>query len=93
MIRAICTYSAARRWSSLVLMWHLVQSPFGYTLRMIRDNPRRATFLGIPVWRVRLLAFIVAGVFGGVGGILIAFSYRAPIPILRTGRCRAKRCS
>src|SRR5262249_32183001 len=58
--------------ASLLLMRHLVQSPFGYTLRMIRDNPRRAEFLGIRVWRVRLLAFVVAGIFGGVGGMLIS---------------------
>lgn len=65
---------------SLFLMWHLVQSPFGYTLRMIRDNPRRAGFLGIQVWRVRVQAFIVAGVFGGVGGILISLFVSSAYP-------------
>ena len=65
---------------SLYLMWHLVQSPFGYTLRMIRDNPRRAGFLGIQVWRIRLLVFIVAGVFGGVGGILISLFVSSAYP-------------
>jgi branched-chain amino acid transport system permease protein len=65
---------------SLFLMWHLVQSPFGYTLRMIRDNPRRAEFLGIRVWRVRLLAFIVAGVFGGIGGALMSLFVSSAYP-------------
>jgi branched-chain amino acid transport system permease protein len=65
---------------SLLLMRHLVQSPFGYTLRMIRDNPRRAEFLGIRVWRVRLLAFVVAGIFGGVGGILISLFVSSAYP-------------
>ncbi len=65
---------------SLFLMWHLVQSPFGYTLRMIRDNPRRAGFLGIQVWRIRVLAFIVAGVFGGVGGMLISLFVSSAYP-------------
>ena len=65
---------------SLFLMWHLVQSPFGYTLRMIRDNPRRASFLGIQVWRIRVLAFIVAGVFGGVGGMLISLFVSSAYP-------------
>ena len=32
---------------SLFLMYHFVQSPFGYTLRMIRDNAQRTGFLGI----------------------------------------------
>lgn len=65
---------------SLLIMRHLVQSPFGYTLRMIRDNPRRAGFLGIQVWRVRLLAFVVAGIFGGVGGMLISLFVSSAYP-------------
>jgi branched-chain amino acid transport system permease protein len=65
---------------SLFLMWQVVQSPFGYTLRMIRDNPRRASFLGIPVWRMRLLAFIVAGIFGGIGGMLISLFVSSAYP-------------
>jgi branched-chain amino acid transport system permease protein len=65
---------------SLLLMRHLVQSPFGYTLRMIRDNPQRCGFLGIEVWRVRLLAFVVAGVFGGVGGMLISLFVSSAYP-------------
>jgi len=66
--------------ASLFLMWHLVQSPFGYTLRMIRDNPRRAEFLGIAVWRVRLMAFVVAGVFGGLGGVIISLFVSSAYP-------------
>jgi branched-chain amino acid transport system permease protein len=65
---------------SLFLMWHLVQSPFGYTMRMIRDNPRRAAFLGIRVWRVRLLAFVVAGAFGGIGGALMSLFVSSAYP-------------
>jgi branched-chain amino acid transport system permease protein len=65
---------------SLFLMWHLVQSPFGYTMRMIRDNPRRAAFLGIQVWRVRLLAFVVAGIFGGIGGALMSLFVSSAYP-------------
>jgi branched-chain amino acid transport system permease protein len=65
---------------SLFIMRHLMQSPFGYTLRMIRDNPRRAAFLGIHVWRIRLLAFVVAGIFGGVGGMLISLFVSSAYP-------------
>ena len=66
--------------ASLYVMWHLVQSPFGYTMRMIRDNPRRAEFLGVRVWRVRLLAFVVAGVFGSVGGLLMSLFVSSAYP-------------
>jgi branched-chain amino acid transport system permease protein len=65
---------------SLFLMWQIVQSPFGYTLRMVRDNPRRASFLGIPVWRMRLTAFIIAGIFGGIGGMLISLFVSSAYP-------------
>jgi branched-chain amino acid transport system permease protein len=65
---------------SLFLMYHFVQSPFGYTLRMIRDNPRRTGFLGVEVWHVRLLAFVVAGVFGSIGGLLMSLFVSSAYP-------------
>ncbi len=65
---------------SLLIMRHLMQSPFGFTLRMIRDNPRRAGFLGIQVWRIRLLAFVVAGIFGGIGGLLMSLFVSSAYP-------------
>jgi branched-chain amino acid transport system permease protein len=64
----------------LVLMHHLVQSPFGYTLRMIRDNAARATFLGIPVFRVRLVAFVLAGIFAGIGGVIMSLFVSGAYP-------------
>ena len=64
----------------LVLMHHLVQSPFGYTLRMIRDNAARATFLGIPVFRVRLVAFVLAGIFAGTGGVIMSLFVSGAYP-------------
>ena len=47
---------------------------------MIRDNPQRAALLGVQVWRVRLLAFVVAGIFGGVGGMLISLFVSSAYP-------------
>jgi len=44
----------------LLLMRQIAQSPFGYTLRMIRDNAGRASFIGIDVWRVKLTIFVLA---------------------------------
>jgi len=65
---------------SLYIMWHLVQSPFGYTLRMIRDNPHRVSFLGITVWRMRLMSFIVAGIFGAIGGLIMSLFVSSAYP-------------
>ena len=64
----------------MILMHHLVQSPFGYTLRMIRDNAARANFLGIAVFRVRLLAFVMAGIFAGAGGVIMSLFVSGAYP-------------
>ena len=64
----------------LILMHHLVQSPFGYTLRMIRDNAARANFLDIAVFRVRLTAFVMAGIFAGVGGVIMSLFVSGAYP-------------
>ena len=64
----------------LLAMRHVAESPFGYTLRMIRDNPDRASFLGINVFRAKLTAFIIAGVFAAVGGTIMALFVSAAYP-------------
>ena len=64
----------------LLLMRQIVQSPFGYTLRMIRDNAGRASFLGVAVWRVRLVAFVLAGIFAGVGGVVMSLFVSGAYP-------------
>ena len=66
--------------AGLVLLHHLVQSPFGYTLRMIRDNAARASFLGVAVLRVRLTAFVLAGVFAGIGGVIMSLFVSGAYP-------------
>ena len=55
---------------STLLLWRITESPFGYTLRMLRDNRNRAAFLGINVRRVMLTNFVIAGTFAGVAGAL-----------------------
>jgi len=64
----------------LLIMRHIVESPFGYTLRMIRDNTDRASFLGIDVFRTRLMAFVIAGVFASVGGMVYALFVSGAYP-------------
>lgn len=64
----------------LVLMRHIVESPFGYTLRMIRDNATRTGFLGVEVFRIKLVAFVLAGVFAGVGGVLMSLFVSGAYP-------------
>lgn len=64
----------------LLLMRLLMQSPFGYTLRMVRDNAERARFLGIDVWRTKLYAFILAGAFAAVAGVIMALFVSGAYP-------------
>jgi len=65
---------------SLLLMRALLQSPFGYTLRMVRDNAERARFLGINVWRIKLYAFIIAAGFAGIAGSIMALFVSGAYP-------------
>ncbi len=64
----------------LLAMRHILQTPFGYTLRMVRDNSDRAKFLGIEVWQVRLKAFVIAGIFSGIGGMLMGLFVSGAFP-------------
>jgi branched-chain amino acid transport system permease protein len=64
----------------LLAMRQIVESPFGYTLRMIRDNTERASFLGINVFRAKLTAFVIAGVFGAIGGMVMALFVSGAYP-------------
>jgi len=57
---------------AVVLMGLLVRSPFGRTLRAIRENERRARFLGIPVERHIWLSFSVSCFFTALAGTLYA---------------------
>lgn len=56
----------------LFLLRQITESPFGYTLRLIRDNPARAVFLGVNIYRAKLTAFVLAGSIASIGGILLA---------------------
>lgn len=64
----------------LLLMRQVSQSPFGYTLRLVRDNPARANFLGVNVVRVKLGVFVLAGAMASVGGILLALFVSGAYP-------------
>ncbi|MEP9375554.1 branched-chain amino acid ABC transporter permease [Aquabacter sp. CN5-332] len=54
------------------IMWRFVRSPFGLTLRGIRDSESRMRSLGYNVSLHMFLAFTVAGFFAGVAGALYA---------------------
>src|SRR5262249_38715813 len=54
-------------------MWRIVQSPFGLHLKTVRDNPRKAEYLGVHVYWLRLAAFFISAAFGAAGGAILGF--------------------
>ncbi len=54
------------------IMAALLRSPFGRTLLAIRENERRARFLGIPVDRHIWLSWVISCTFVGLAGTLYA---------------------
>jgi len=53
-----------------LLLYRLVKSPFGYCLQGIRESDIRMRALGYNVWLYRYIAFIIAGLFAGVAGVM-----------------------
>jgi branched-chain amino acid transport system permease protein len=66
----------------LLALRQITTSPFGQTLRMIRDNENRVSFLGVVLWQARLRAFTIAGAFAGLGGVLAALFVSGAYPEL-----------
>jgi branched-chain amino acid transport system permease protein len=54
----------------LAVMFLILKSPFGATLRAVRDNPQRCEAVGIDVRRHQLIAIVIATFFAGAAGVL-----------------------
>ena len=57
---------------SMIMMYVLVRSPFGRSLAGIRERELRMQILGYNTWLHKYIAFIIAGGFGGLAGVLWA---------------------
>lgn len=57
---------------SLIMLYVLVRSPFGRSLEGIRERELRMQILGYNTWLHKYIAFIIAGGFGGLAGVLWA---------------------
>lgn len=55
------------------LLFLIVSSPFGMSLKGIRESEGRMRSLGYNVWLHKYLAFILAGAFAGLAGVLWAY--------------------
>ena len=61
--------------ASLWAMQRLVGSPLGKILQAIRENELRAAAVGYDVPRFKLAAFVIAGAFSGLAGVLYAMLF------------------
>jgi branched-chain amino acid transport system permease protein len=66
----------------LAIVWKVTASPFGLTLRSIRENRHRAEALGVNVFGHELIAFVVSGVFCSVAGALFVVYSQSAYPEL-----------
>lgn len=57
---------------SLFITQRIVGSRFGMVIRGARSNEERTLAMGFPVYRYRLVAFVIAGVLCGLAGVLSA---------------------
>ena len=57
-----------------IAMWRIVHSPFGLHLAAIRENPRKAEYLGVRVRFFRLIAFLISAFYCAVGGTILAIN-------------------
>jgi branched-chain amino acid transport system permease protein len=58
--------------ASLAVLALLVRSPFGKSLVGIRERELRMRILGYNTWLHKYIAFVIAGAFGGLAGVLWA---------------------
>ena len=61
---------------SYLILNRIVRSPMGKIFVSIRENEKRLQFLGYDVFRYKLMAFIVSGIFSALSGGLYALTLR-----------------
>jgi branched-chain amino acid transport system permease protein len=57
-----------------LVMWRIVHSPFGLHLAAIRENPRKAQYLGVRVRLFRFIAFLISAFYCALGGVILAIN-------------------
>jgi branched-chain amino acid transport system permease protein len=70
--RTASIYSLATLFLMFLLARRIVNSPFGLSLRAIRDNPLRAAAVGIPVAARLVAIYAIGAAYAGVAGALLA---------------------
>ena len=66
----------------LLLMYRIVNSPFGKIFQAIRDNPGRSEAIGVDVQRHQLGGLVIAAFFAGIAGPLYVVIEGSVVPDL-----------
>ncbi len=66
--------------ASAFIIWRLLHSPFGQTIRSMRENSERTEFLGINIAKYQLIAFVIAAAIAGLAGAIWVPFYRSVAP-------------
>jgi branched-chain amino acid transport system permease protein len=64
----------------MLVVAHLARTRSGRAMLAVREDELAASSLGIDPWRYKVLAFVIAGAFAGVGGAFLTglFSFAGP---------------
>jgi branched-chain amino acid transport system permease protein len=63
-----------------LVLWRLVNAPYGRVLQAIRQNETRARFVGYAVWRYKWVTFALSAGFAGLAGGLFAMAQQSAYP-------------
>jgi branched-chain amino acid transport system permease protein len=61
---------------AFLMIWRIVNSPFGQVLKAIRENEPRATSLGYDTDRFKLMAYVLSAGFAGLAGAVKALLFQ-----------------
>jgi branched-chain amino acid transport system permease protein len=59
-----------------------LDSPLGHALSAVHTNEIRLEYLGIPVWAVILIAYVISAALAGLGGAIAGFAIGRAVPDL-----------
>jgi branched-chain amino acid transport system permease protein len=62
--------------AAFLLIYRIVNSPFGEVLKAIRENEPRAISLGYKTERYKLVAFVLSAIFAGLAGAVKALVFQ-----------------
>ena len=66
----------------IVLIYLFYKSPFATVLQGSRENDERLLFLGVNTRKVRLVAYVIAGMFAAIAGILYSMRNMGAFPTM-----------